>query len=209
MSVSLENLSRNYNSLTDEVLFNRYCGGDATAFDELLRRNKSLLYSLILRYAQSTPVADEIFQEVFLKVFKNKDLFREAVSFKAWLVTICKNTCIDYTRRLGRQIKTQSLGGIPGAEDSHPLEERIAGDDPTPVDYVALKLEDKELAELLDKLPEEQKETFYLKVIMELTFEEIGQSMACSTNTAKSRFRYALETLRGLVKRKRLLEKVG
>lgn len=198
---------RNFDLLTDEVLFNRYCGGDAQAFDELLKRNKSLLYSLILRYTHNRSVADEIFQEVFLKVFRNKELFREAVSFKAWLVTICKNTCIDYCRRQGRTLKTDSLSEEAG-EHGHALAERVASDEPTPEDNVNFKIEDRDLKDLLDKLPEEQRETFYLKVIMELTFEEIGESMQCSTNTAKSRFRYALETLRGLVRRKQLREAV-
>lgn len=203
----MESSKRNYDLLTDEVLFNRYCGGDAPAFDELLRRNKSLIYSLILRYTHSHSIADEIFQEVFLKVFRNKDLFREAVSFKAWLVTICKNTCIDYTRRQGRTLKTQSLDDA-GSGDNHALAERVASDQLTPEESLNLSFEDKELKEILQRLPEEQRETFYLKVIMELTFEEIGESMQCSTNTAKSRFRYALETLRGLVRRKRLLRAV-
>ncbi len=70
-----------------------------------------------------------------------------------------------------------------------------------------IEWEDQELKLLMDKLPEEQRVTVYSKVIMELTFEEIGEAMGCSENTAKSRYRYALETLRALVKRKRLLEK--
>lgn len=198
---------RNYDLLTDEVLFNRYRGGEAEAFDELLRRNKNLLYSLILRYSRSHSIADEIFQEVFLKVFRNKELFREAVSFKAWLVTICKNTCIDYTRRQNRTVRTEPLDDVT-SEDNHALSERVASDLPTPEDSLNVQFESEELKTLLDRLPEEQRETFYLKVIMELTFEEIGESMQCSTNTAKSRFRYALETLRGLVRRKRLLRAV-
>lgn len=196
-----------YKNLTEEVLFNRYCGGDLAAFEVLLQRTKGLVYSIILRSVQNRSQADEIFQEVFLKVCKNKDLFREAISFKSWLVTICRNTCIDNSRRQKRSLKTESLDGLP--EDDHrALSERVASQDDTPDQTLTIQMENKELAELLDKLPAEQRETFYLKVVSEMTFEEIGQSMSCSTNTAKSRYRYSLETLRGLVRRKRVLGKV-
>lgn len=197
---------KDYPHLTEEVLFNRYTGGDVKAFDELLKRTKGLVYSLILRYVRAHSEADEIFQDIFLKVCKNKELFRQAISFKSWLVTITKNTCIDYTRRQKRSLKTETLDGDT-REDKRQLAESVASEELRPDETLSIQMENVELTELLDKLPIEQRETFYLKVVMELTFEEIGQAMQCSTNTAKSRYRYALTTLRGLVKRKRVLEK--
>lgn len=196
-----------YNNLSNEVLFQRYCKGDAKAFDTLLERLQGLVYSLILRYFKDETIADEIFQEVFFKVCKNKDQFRESVSFKSWLVTICKNTCIDYTRKKSRQFYTTSLDNA--AEDNRPLTEVVPSEDETPDEILEIQLENEELTELLDQLPIAQRETFYLKVIMEMTFEEIGKAMDCSTNTAKSRYRYALNQLRALVKRKQLLQKTG
>lgn len=194
-----------YKTLSEELLFRRYCEGDVKAFDALLNRLKGLAYSMILRYVKDSALADEIFQEVFLKVFKNKDQFRESISFKSWLVTICKNTCIDSLRKLKREFKTSPLD--PGDSEDRPLSERVANDERSPLEELSLKLEGQELAGLLDHLPLEQRETFYLKIVMDLTFEEIGQSMSCSTNTAKSRYRYALVLLRSLVKRKRLVQK--
>lgn len=197
--------NKNYANLTEEMLFNRYIGGDVKAFDELLKRTKGLIFSLIMGYVHSRPIAEEIFQEIYLKVCKKKDLFRESVSFKAWLVTICRNTCIDHTRRQKRTLKTVAMDVH---EDEHrSLAERIPSEQVRPDEQLMVEWEDQELKGLLEKLPEEQHATFYSKVIMELTFEEIGKAMGCSANTAKSRYRYALETLRGLVKRKRLLEK--
>jgi RNA polymerase sigma-70 factor (ECF subfamily) len=197
-----------YKSLTEELLFKRYCEGDIKAFDALLERLQGLAYSMILRYVKNVSLADEIFQEVFFKVCKNKDQFREAVSFKSWLVTICRNTCIDYTRKQSREFKTTSLDG--GMEDEgRSLAEQIAADAPSPLEEVSFKIEDAHVAELLDNLPAEQRDTFYQKVVMEMTFEEIGAAMGCSANTAKSRYRYALVALRSLVKRKRLLSKAA
>lgn len=199
--------SKDFSGLTDEVLFNRYMGGDVAAFDALLMRNKGLIYSLILRYVKKTNIADEVFQEVFLKVCKNKDLFRQAVSFKSWLVTICRNTCIDYTRKQFRTLKTESLDGFAEDGDKRNLSEVVASEDLNPGEVLDIQVETEWMQELLDQLPVDQRETFYMKVVMELTFEEIGESMKCSTNTAKSRYRYALASLRSLVRRQKMLGK--
>ena len=193
-----------YTQLTEETLFARYSGGDIQAFEALVSRTKGLVYTLIRRYVPNPSQADEIFQEVFLKVCKNKDQFREAVSFKSWLVTICKNTCIDQTRKQRRTLKTETLDGDTG-DDRRSLSEVVASSDMGPDDVLTIQIENNELEALLDKLPLEQRETFYMKIIMDMTFEEIGQTMGCSTNTSKSRFRYALETLRALVKRRQML----
>ncbi|MBF0105847.1 MAG: sigma-70 family RNA polymerase sigma factor [Deltaproteobacteria bacterium] len=196
----------NYANLTDEILFNRYIGGDIKAFDELLTRHKGLLYSFVLRYVKVLSEADEIFQEVFFKVCRNKDQFRESISFKSWLVTICKNTCIDYLRKKKRTIHTETLDGDT-SNDRRQLIDILSSEDSTPDESLTIQIENENLEELLDKLPLEQKETFYMKVVMEFTFEEIGLAMKCSTNTAKSRYRYALSALRALVKRRIFLEK--
>ena len=194
-----------YPHLSDEILFNRYTGGDTRAFEVLVQRTKGLVYSLILRYVKIGSVADEIFQDVFFKVCKNKKLFREAVSFKAWLATICRNTCIDHTRKLKRTLRTEPIDRGE-REDKRNLSEMIPSDEATPDEVAIHRVEDEQMNALLDELPREQRETFYMKVVMELTFEEIGDAMKCSTNTAKSRYRYALEALRGMVKRKRLID---
>lgn len=195
--------SQQYKSLTDEILFNRYVGGDLQAFEQLLLRNKNLIYSLILRYVSASHLADEIFQEVFLKVCRNKELFREFISFKAWIATICKNTCIDFIRSQNRTLKTQSFEDTAELESGKAFTDIPDAETATPDKHVTLQNETQELTKLLDKLPVEQRETFYMKTMMEMTFEEIGEAMNCSTNTVKSRHRYALETLRALLNRKK------
>lgn len=197
-----------YSQLTDEILFQRYGGGDVKAFDVLLKRHKGLVYSLILRYVRTSQQADELFQEVFLKICKNKDQFREAVSFKSWMVTICRNTCIDHIRHVKRTPDIASFDA-EAENEGRSLSEKIASPDPQPLDALTIDFENQELHSYMEKLPEEQRETFALKVLGDLTFEEIGASMKCSVNTAKSRYRYALETLRGLVNRKRMLAKIA
>lgn len=195
-----------YAGLSEELLFKRYCQGDIAAFDALLKRLQGLVYAMILRYHKDDALADEIFQEVFLKVCRYKDQFREAISFKSWLVTICRNTCIDYSRRFKRSGVTVPLDSASDSNDRS-LAEILPGDGLSPLEELSHKLEDEDLKKLLDELPTEQRETFYMKITMDLTFEEIGGAMKCSTNTAKSRYRYALVTLRGLVRRQRFMRK--
>jgi RNA polymerase sigma factor (sigma-70 family) len=201
-------MNMDYTQLTDEVLFNRYSGGDLKAFDVLMRRHKGLIYSLILRFVRNSQQADELFQDVFLKICKNRDQFREAVSFKSWMVTICRNTCIDHVRHIKR-IPGMDSFDAEGDEEGRSLSEKIASSGPQPLETLTINFENQELTELMDKLPAEQRETFALKILGDLTFEEIGGAMNVSVNTAKSRYRYALETLRGQVNRKRLLDKIA
>lgn len=202
----MEFSKQEYKELSSEILFAKYQKGDVYSFDVLLERHKRLIYSLILRYVKQKSVVDELFQVIFMKVCKNKDQFREAVSFKSWLATICRNTCIDYLRKQNRSLKTQSLDDRYD-EDSRSLAETVADEGPTPDEVMQIDMEDQRLKSLLNELPEEQRSTFYMKIVMELTFEEIGQSMNCSANTAKSRYRYAVSTLQSLVKRERFLDK--
>ncbi len=201
-------LSYDYKELSGEVLFGLYGKGDIAAFEELLQRHQKLIFSLIFRYVRNASHADEIFQDVFLKICKNKDQFREAVSFKSWLVTIARNTCIDFIRRHKKEIGSVPFDGKPENSENRPLSERLAKENElTPLDQVTHRFEDEHLNELLENLPSEQKETFVMKVVMDMTFEEIAASMRVSVNTAKSRHRYALKTLRSLVKRERFLER--
>ncbi|MCP5463959.1 MAG: sigma-70 family RNA polymerase sigma factor [Deltaproteobacteria bacterium] len=197
---------KDYPNLSEEVLFNRYRGGDTKAFDHLLERTQGLVYSQILRYFKKRQQADEIFQEVFFKVCRNKDQFRESVSFKSWLVTIARNTCIDHLRKKQRTPFIESLDNPE--DDQRSLSETLPDAQLAPDEIANLKLEDSQVAALLQQLPEEQSETFFMKVMQDLTFEEIGQAMNCSANTAKSRYRYAVSSLQALVKRREFLRQV-
>ena len=192
------------NELSNEILFNRYQGGQAEAFDILIERHQRLVYSLILRYISNRAEADEVFQDVFLKICKKKDQFREAVSFKSWMMTIARNTCIDRLRKNKKHQKDQSFDEDP--EHNHGLSETLAADQTSPLDHVTHQMEDQNLKGLLDELPEEQRTTFYSKIVMDMTFEEIAAAMGVSVNTAKSRHRYALKALRKLVNRQRMMQ---
>lgn len=201
--------SYDYNELSNEVLFQIYTSkGELKAFEELLNRHKRLIYAMIYRYVKNQAHADEVFQDVFFKVCKNKDQFRESVSFKSWLVTIAKNTSIDFLRKQKREQNVQSLDPMVQGDERSLAETVHDQNDKSPLQDVIESVENEQLNTLLEELPQEQKETFMMKVIMEMTFEEIAEAMKVSINTAKSRHRYALKALRGLVKRQVFMKEV-
>lgn len=183
---------------SDEVLFARFKKGDQQAFESLVQKYKGLVFSFILKSVRVRERAEEIFQDVFFKVIERREQFQPTVSFKAWMMTICRNTCIDSARAQKRRPQPDSLFH----DDEKPGELNVPDDKLNPEE----EFRHMELYSALDKilleLPEEQRETFYLKVKNELTFEEIGMVMNCSTNTVKSRMRYATEQLRELFKKR-------
>lgn len=191
-----------FEALTDEMLFARFKRGDQEAFDVLLKRYQAPIFSLVLKSTRNRAEAEDLFQEVFFKVVERRDQFRESVSFKAWLYTVSRNTCIDAARKQKRRPATSSIF----VDEEKPLEIRLASKNENPLDAAAGLELNTFLNEAVQVLPPEQRETFYLKVTGELTFEEIGEAMNCSVNTAKSRMRYALERLREVFKKRGYLK---
>jgi len=186
----------------DEILFSRFKRGDQQAFDLLIKRYQGPIFALIIKSVRNHAQAEDLFQDVFFKVIEKRDQFRENVSFRAWLYTITRNTCIDRARKFKRTPPIDSIF----KNEERPLEVNIAGHEEAP-DTAASGAElDTFLSEAMEVLPAEQRETFYLKVKGELTFEEIGETMKCSVNTAKSRMRYALERLREIFKKRGYLK---
>lgn len=194
--------SPHYESVADEALFARFKKGDHKAFDLLLKRYQGPIFSLILKSVKNRQNAEELFQDVFFKVIEKRDSFRTDVSFRAWLFTVCRNACIDTARKNRRAPGIDSIF----VDEEKPLEIRQAGGNPGPLEGAAGSQLDSFLGEALREVPAEQRETFYLKVKGEMTFEEIGEVMKCSVNTAKSRMRYATETLREIFKKRGYLK---
>jgi len=181
---------------TDEELIALYRQGDGKAFPALFTRYKGKVFFLVQRYFPNRERAEEVFQEVFLKVIEKLDSFDAAGSFRSWFLTICRNHCIDRLRQQARrpEMPVSSLGA---EDDEQPPSAATALSKEVPGDQALYASElGKHLQRALDKLPEEQRETFLLKERMGLTFEEIADMTQVSVNTVKSRMRYALEALR-------------
>lgn len=183
---------------SDEGLMLRYQKGDVRAFEVLLTRHRKPIFNFILRYVGDRAQAEDLMQEVFLRLIKGADAYQKQAKFTTWLYTIARNLCVDASRR-GKHRKAYSLD-VPMSEDA-------GKDGGTLLDVVAdksagtdRKVISKELHGRLHaaigKLSEDQREVFLMREFLDMPFREIADVVGCPENTVKSRMRYALEKLR-------------
>jgi RNA polymerase sigma-70 factor, ECF subfamily len=183
---------------TDEMLMVRYQRGDREAFVELVRRYKTPIFNFAMRQLRQTSVAEDVTQDVFLRVVQNAAEFKHEARFTTWVYTIARNLCIDQLRKLTHR-RHPSLDQPAAAEsdDNRPLVENIAGSHPT-ANAERSVIGSEVAARIItavDALPEDQREVFLLREIANLPFKEIAVVTGVGENTVKSRMRYALDRL--------------
>ena len=185
--------------VTDEVLMMRFQGGDQSAFTRLVRRHKTPVYNFILRTVRSREVAEDLAQDVFVKVVQNAADFKHEARFSTWAYTIARNVCIDHLRKaaLRRHPSLDQVANNNGSEEGPTLGERIADSHfGASVDRVAIGSElGKRITRAVEDLPAEQREVFLLREVANVPFKEIAEIVGVPENTTKSRMRYALERL--------------
>lgn len=182
---------------TDEMLMLRYQRGDREAFAELVRRYKTPVYSFVVRHLCQPDSAEDVTQDVFMRVVQNAADFKHEARFSTWLYTIARNLCVDNLRRGAlRQHPSLDHPG-PGTTDRRPLGDSIGDPHPlTSAERAAASAEVRtSIARAVEQLPEEQREVFLLREIARLPFGEIASVTGTLENTVKSRMRYALERL--------------
>lgn len=183
--------------VTDEVLMMRFQGGDRSAFAALVRRHKTPLYNFVVRQVRVPQVAEDLVQDVFVKVVQNAGDFKHEARFSTWTYAIARNVCIDHLRKMSLR-KHPSLDQPAKADEEGPtLGERTA--DLTPgaqVERAAIGGEMQvRILRAVEELPEEQREVFLLREVGHVPFKDIAEMTGVSENTVKSRMRYALERL--------------
>ena len=176
----------------------RYREGDVRAFERLLRRHKKPVFNFLWRQVGDRAAAEELLQEVFLRVIKSAPTYQEQAKFTTWLYTIARNLCVDAARRAGHR-RTISLDAPSVGSDGEA--ERPLGDtlsDPAgDIERQALARELRaRLERAIAQLPEDQREVFLMRERSGLPFKEIASIVGVPENTVKSRMRYALERLR-------------
>jgi RNA polymerase sigma-70 factor (ECF subfamily) len=180
----------------NETLMVRFRGGDPRAFELLLERHQKPIFQFVFRSVGVKAVAEELTQETFLRVIKQKDHYEERARFTTWLYTLARNLCIDHSRRMQHR-RAKSLDAVD--EEGHSLLERTA-DKALSVERQAVSEElQKKLRAAIETLPDDQREVFLLREEADLSFKEIAEIVGISENTVKSRMRYALTKLRSLL----------
>ena len=188
-----------FQELTDQKLVNLYINGKESALSELISRHKSRIYTSIYLLVKDEYLAEDIFQDTFIKVIKTLKAgrYNEEGKFLPWVLRIGHNLVIDYFRREKRKpIITNSDGfdifDVIGLHDES-MEEKM----------VKQQTHD-DLKKLIHLLPSEQKEVLIMRHYGELSFKEIADLTEVSINTALGRMRYALNNLRKMMISKEL-----
>lgn len=183
-------------SPTDEDLMERYASGDAAAFEALFERHRGRLFRFLLHSTNDESAAEDLFQEVFVKIVRARENFTRSGSFKSWLYAIARNALVDRHRRRGVR-PDQSVESRELDEGKHG---RSAASSPE------VHLLRRRIREAVASIPREQREVFLLREQAGMDFQQIANIVGCGVPTAKSRMRYALERLRRLLTDERLKE---
>lgn len=183
--------------VTDEVLMMRFQAGDRAAFASLVRRHKTPIYNFILRLVRAGSVAEDLVQDVFVKIVQNAVDFKHESRFTTWAYAIARNICIDHLRKMSFR-QHQSLDQAHGESGDGPtLLDRTADRHPSAaVDRSVIGAElGIKITRCVEGLPQEQREVFLLREVANLPFKDIAGITGVPENTVKSRMRYALERL--------------
>ena len=184
--------------LDDPALMKRYAAGEERAFAILVQRHQGGLYNFILRSCNHRDTADELLQEVFLRVVSAADRYEESAKFTTWIYRIARNICIDAARKNSRATLYSLQNQLGDDPDGQTHQDRLIDEDARSgsVDLDRHAFRDQ-LQNALETLSPEQREVFLLREITGLKFREIADVLDVGVPTVKSRMRYALETLRG------------
>lgn len=191
----------NVQVLSDQGLLNSYLSGNQSAISQLIERHSRRVKEYIRMMVKDDDVADDIFQETFIKAVRviDEGRYTDNGKFLSWVLRIAHNQVIDYFRSRKQQKQVNEadagynvLGTLRFAE--HTVEDEM----------VAAQIS-SDVRRLVDMLPDEQREVVMLRYYSGLSFKEIAEQTDVSINTALGRMRYALINLRKMIKEKNLV----
>jgi RNA polymerase sigma factor (sigma-70 family) len=182
-------------NLSDQQLVNCYINGDEAALEKLIYRHKDKIYAFILSKVKDVELAEDFFQDTFIKVIKTLKLgnYNEEGKFLPWVMRIAHNLVIDYFRKNNRFKKVQPKGKN---DEDLDIFDTIASNDKNYLEQEEFIYNKVLVKKLIDLLPEEQKEVVKLRHYYDMSFKEIAEYSNVSINTALGRMRYAVINLR-------------
>jgi len=191
----------NKNLLNDNELVQRFIAGDQISLEILIQRHKGRVFSYILLIVKKHELAEDIFQETFIKVIRSlkKGKYTENGKFVSWVLRISHNLIIDHFRKekLKGTVSNDSLD--IDIFNSQKFSEETIEDQMVNAQILS------EVKDLIQELPEDQTQVIIMRHYLDLSFKEIAEQTDVSINTALGRMRYALINLRKLVEKKNLI----
>ncbi|ROT02197.1 sigma-70 family RNA polymerase sigma factor [Lepagella muris] len=188
-------------SMTDEQLVKAYAKGDNEAFDTLLKRHQERIFNYILRIIKNEDIANDIFQETFVKAILTikQGRYTENGKFPAWISRIAHNLIIDYYRQeKSENLQSADLDDVDVLNRKELCEETIE-------DVIITDQIREDVKYLIKELPHLQREVLKMRYYQNLSFKEIAEITGVSINTALGRMRYAILNLRRLASEKDII----
>lgn len=188
--------------ISDKELIGRYLKGDHNSLERLINRHQNRIYAYILMIVKDKDLADDLFQDTFIKVIKTlrAGTYNEEGKFLQWVMRIAHNLIIDYFRKSNR---------IPVIDNSKNEDfnifDTIEITDKSIEEQIITDQIHKDVRKLIELLPAEQKEVLYMRHYAEMSFKDIAEVTNVSINTALGRMRYALINLRKLIAEKNIV----
>jgi RNA polymerase sigma factor (sigma-70 family) len=186
-------------TLTDEQLIALFKEGNTYAMEVLVNRHKSRIYTSIHLLVKDKYLAEDIFQDLFIKVIDTfrAGKYKEENKFLQWAMRIAHNLCVDHFR------KVKSKPVIRTSEGAD-IFDVLNFAEPSTEDKMMRGQSNEKIMKLVSMLPEDQREIIILRHFADLKFREISKILDCSVNTALGRMRYALLNLRKLIEEKQI-----
>ncbi|HEX5626098.1 MAG TPA: sigma-70 family RNA polymerase sigma factor [Saprospiraceae bacterium] len=187
-------------NLTDQALIDQYLQGDEKSFAELINRHEQKIYTSIYLFVKDRELAEDLFQDVFIKIIDTlrKGSYNHEGKFSQWAIRIAYNMCVDQFRRNKRRTK------VSGGEDFD-IFDVLELPDENREDQMIRSETHSRIRQLVDQLPEEQREVVILRHYADMSFKEIAQLTRVSINTALGRMRYALINMRKMMEERALV----
>lgn len=186
--------------IDDATLVNDYIAGNETALATLIKRHQSKIFGFIYSKVGDRDLSDDIFQDTFIKVIRTlkSNAYNEEGKFLPWVMRIAHNLIVDHFRRnkkmpMYRETEEFSIFSII-TDDTLTIENKLISD------QVA-----KDLRQLVEELPTDQKEVLMMRLYQDMSFKEISEATGVSINTALGRMRYALLNLRKVIDKHQII----
>jgi RNA polymerase sigma-70 factor (ECF subfamily) len=187
-------------TIDDASLVNSYISGNEAALESLIKRHQSRIFGFIYSKVGDRDLADDIFQDTFIKVIRTlkSNAYNEEGKFLPWVMRIAHNLIVDHFRHnkkmpLYRETEEFSIFSVM-TDDSLTIENKIISDQVT-----------KDLRQLVEELPDDQKEVLTMRLYQDMSFKEISEATGVSINTALGRMRYAVINLRKVIDKHQII----
>ena len=186
---------RSNSNLTDQQLIQLFINGDASALEELINKHKDRIFTSIVILVKDKNLAEDIFQEVFIKIIDTlrSGSYTDEGKFLPWALRIAHNLCVDHFR------KAKRTPVVYNKSEEYDMFENLNITEEGAEGRIMKSQSHEKIRQMLDLLPQDQREVIVLRHFANLSFKEIAEKTNCSINTALGRMRYGLINLRKMM----------